>query len=158
MKLFHPQVIHHLTIAYYISLYPTYLFNCTSRTCLWWYGMPYGCSHCRSCPLYILRSRSDQVFLSEVLGMTVKLGCKQWDFCYGCCVSHMDGSTVVTWISDVCFINHLETCEPTFHGSLCSHDSTAQSMRLNFSLDTTYRMLKGQLAKFVRDMQPFGKK
>lgn len=90
-------------------------------------------------------------------GVTEQLGCKQWDFCYGClCITY--GCTVNTCHSGLSFKNHLdlncETCDPTFHGSLCSHETGAQSMRLHLSLDTTDR---GLLPTFVKDMQPFGR-
>lgn len=75
-------------------------------------------------------------------GMTVQLGCKQGDFCYGCY------HNTYGWVS----ISHVDV-RPTFHyssrptaGSLWSHETGTKCLRSHFSLDTTGRMLRGQLS------------
>lgn len=83
MKFLHPKVIHHLTTAYYSSLYLTSVFIQLYITGLFVvsYSMPYGGSHCRSGPPYI----QGWFFPNSVLfQVRVELGCKQWNFCYGC--------------------------------------------------------------------------
>lgn len=70
MKLLHPKVIHHLTTAYYNSLYLTSVFIQLYITGLFVvsYSMPHGGSHCRSRPPYILTASPDLFFLSQVGG------------------------------------------------------------------------------------------
>lgn len=66
MKLFHSKVIR-LTTAYYNSLYLTSVFIQLYITGLFVvsYSMPYGGSHGRSCPLYILTFSPDLFFPDE---------------------------------------------------------------------------------------------
>lgn len=113
MKLFHPKVIHHLTTAYYNSLYLTSVFIRLYITGLFVvsYGMPYGGSHRRSRPPYILTSSPDWLFQTSPFsgwGVTEQLGCKQRDFCYGCFCITYGWMTVITCISGLHFRNHVD--------------------------------------------------
>lgn len=65
------------------------------------------------------------------LAVTVQQGWKQRDFCYGCFRITHGWVTVITCISGLHVIDHLDlNCEPAFHGFLCSHETGAQNMRL----------------------------
>lgn len=152
MNLLHPKFIHYLTTAYYNSLYLTSVFIQLYITGLFVvsYCMPYGGSHCKSRPLYILTSSPNWFFQTGPFSCDVNSEtCAMAAF-----VSHMDG-----WLLSLvaqAYISYTICCEPTLGGSFCPHEIGAQCMRLYLSSDTTDRMLRGWLLKVVRDMQPFG--
>ena len=146
MKHLHPTVIHHLTTAYYNSLYLTSVFVQLYITGLFVVSdsMPCDGSHRRSRPVYI-----QSCWIWHFSGWR---WCCSWDvnggtFAMAAFVITYGWVTVFTCISGLHFIIHLDlNCEiwqPTFHESLCSRETGAQRMRPRFSSVPTKSKIKG---------------